>query len=476
MGTGMFRLLNSDGALSGAINLTGAFVIESGGLASLFLNGNVTLTGGGMVTLIDGARIRGSGILTNANTIQGSSNVNGSFGLDEIGIVNQAGGVIDANVTGQFLRVDPNAASGLVNQGTMRASNGGILLLNGAGGGGFNNTAGTISALDGSEVRLQAGAEISGGTLSTVGTGMFRLLNTDGALSGAINLTGAFVVEATSLATLSLNGNVTLAGGGTFTLIQAGRVGGSGILTNANTIAGWSNVNGSFGLNQIGIVNQASGLIDANVNGEFLRVDPNAASGLVNDGTMQASNGGILLLTGAGGGGFDNRGTISAVTGGTLRFDGAVTSSGTVDVGSGTLTSNASGSFTMTGGGFFLAGGSVQSSNPLSFQGGFANGFGTITAAIMNNTNLRPGLGGTGLAVTGNVTLLGGSNLLLQLGGLAQGSQSVSSTSTAPFRSAASSSFPSSTASSPRRVIPSPSSPPPPRSAACSLTSLPAGA
>ena len=51
----------------------------------------------------------------------------------------------------------------------MEASNGGFLLLNGNGGGGFDNTGGTISALDGSQVQLTNGAAITGGTLTTVG-------------------------------------------------------------------------------------------------------------------------------------------------------------------------------------------------------------------------------------------------------------------------------------------------------------------
>ena len=48
---------------------------------------------------------------------------------------------------------------------------------------------------------------------------------------------------------------------------------------------------------------------------------------------------------------------------------------------------------------------------------------GNINAAISNNAMLRPGLGGSGLAVAGNVSLLSASNLVFQLGGLAQGSQ-----------------------------------------------------
>ncbi|MGZ5021691.1 MAG: hypothetical protein ACXWFY_04120, partial [Chthoniobacterales bacterium] len=76
-----------------------------------------------------------------------------------------------------------------------------------------------------------------------------------------------------------------------------------------------------------------------------------------------------------------------------------------------------------TAGTFRLAGGSAQSNNALVFQGGLVDAFGDINASISNNAMLRPALGGSGLHVTGNVSLLGASNLVFQLGGLTQGSQ-----------------------------------------------------
>ena len=62
--------------------------------------------------------------------------------------------MIDANVPGLSLNVDPSSGLGLANTGIMQASNGGLLLLNGNGGGGVNNAGGTITALDGSQVQL----------------------------------------------------------------------------------------------------------------------------------------------------------------------------------------------------------------------------------------------------------------------------------------------------------------------------------
>ncbi len=104
--------------------------------------------------------------------------------------------------------------------------------------------------------------------------------------------------------TLSGNGLLRLAttGGGT-AQIATGL--GSTTLTNAagHTIAGTGNV----GSNNI-MVNNA-GLIDADITGAVLLLDPlNAVDSFVNTGTLRASNGGLLRLTGVFGGNFNSTG------------------------------------------------------------------------------------------------------------------------------------------------------------------------
>ena len=448
---GAFRVTNNTSlTLVGTINNTASITLNSlGNFTDLVINSDVTLVGGGVVNIANAGRVRGFGTLFigglagESQTIQGEGNNSGSgLGANELTLVNRSGGLVDANVSGAALNVDPGTG-GLTNEGLMRASNGGFLLLNGNGGGGFDNTDGTISALDGSEVQLTNGVSITGGILNTAGTGLFQTLNsavlTDLTLAGAFRVTNntslTLVGTINNTAIITLNslgnftdlltsGNVTLTGNGTINLNSAARIRGSGILTNAgNTIAGEANNSGSgLGANEIGIVNQAGGVISANVSGLILNVDPDVANGLVNQGTMQAVSGGILLLNGNGGGTFTNSGTIKA-TGGTLQFTGAVTSSGTVDVGADSLSISGSGSYTQSAGTFRLAGGSVTSSSALIFNGGLIDARGTINAAITNNANIQPALGGTGLTVTGAVTLLSASRLTFQLGGLAQGSQ-----------------------------------------------------
>jgi hypothetical protein len=139
------------------------------------------LTGGGTITLQgnNGSRISGVGgstTLTIANqTIQGR----GQLGQNSIGIVNQAGGLIHANSSGNTLTVDPSSSANMVNQGIMRASTGGELILAGIGGGSFSG-GGTYEALNGSQLRgdsLAVVSSVSGGVISE---GTWRAIDSGG--------------------------------------------------------------------------------------------------------------------------------------------------------------------------------------------------------------------------------------------------------------------------------------------------------
>jgi mannose-6-phosphate isomerase-like protein (cupin superfamily)/predicted secreted protein len=443
---GTFRIDNNTFlTLAGTINNTGSLTVNStGSFTDLVVNSPVTLTGGGVLNLMNAARARGTGTLTIGDQlVQGETNNSGSFGNNELSIVNSAGGLIDANVAGLQLVLDPGASNGLQNFGTMRASNGGILTLNGNGGGGFTNS-GHIAALDGSEVRLTNGAAVFGGAFNTSGSGTVRTAGS--ALLVDVTSNGTFIGNNASTTTflntftnngsftlasggsftdLAVNGDGVFAGSGTLTLQNAARIRGSGrFILASGVLQGETSNSGSVGNNDIGLVIEAGALVNANVNGLVLNLDPNATSGLTSAGILRASNGGILHLNGSGGGAFSNSGTIEAVNGGQLQFTGSVTSTGLVDVGSSTLAiSTASGSFTQNSGTFRLAGGTVTSANVLQFNGGLIDARGTVNASINNNATLQPALGGSGLQITGNVSLLTGSHLSFQIGGLVQGQQ-----------------------------------------------------
>ena len=349
---------NTDLELKGTINNTGAINVISGASSTdLQIEGSVTLTGGGTVTLDGGGNSRIldevgglTGILTNANnTIQGTGNI----GFNRTQVINN--GLIDANVNASSLTLDPvNGGDQFTNNGTLRASNGGELILDGFSGGKFFNAGGTIEALNGSTVRLTNVAAVVGGTMESVGTGRFvvgpidnaeledvsfsGLLdvenNTDLELKGTFNNSGLVTLNSTGSATdIQVEGDVFFTGGGT---IRMGGVlsritdetgGVEGIINNVdNLIEG----NGRIGENRTVINNLIGGTFSANVNGETLQLN-NVGTNIQNDGTYQAINGGLLLVVDN----LTNNGNLFADVASTIDVDGDLTNSA-----SGTLSGN----------------------------------------------------------------------------------------------------------------------------------------
>ncbi|MDB5325353.1 MAG: hypothetical protein JWM57_922 [Phycisphaerales bacterium] len=416
---------NTSFTITGVINNAGSFVINSGGnLTDLFVSG-ATLNGGGTLTLKSADRIRGSGLFTNNSTIQGDTPSGGSIGANELSITNSATGLINANVSGSTLDVDPAAGTGtFINAGTLRASNGGTLQLNGSGGGTFANSGGTIQAQTGSTVTLVAGATVTGGTLTTVGTGTITASNAT--IAGLTNSGSLVVANNTALTlsgTITNNGtilgnsggnltdiitdgaNVTLNGSGTVTLQSADRIRGGATLTNNSTIQGETSAGGSIGANELSVTNSATGLINANVSGLTLVVDPAAGtSTLINAGTLRASNGGVLQLSGSGGGTFANTGgTIQAQNGSSVTLvSGAAVTGGTLTTaGTGTInTSNA----TLVG--LINAGSLVVANNTTLTLSGTITNNGTILAnSIGNLTDITTDGTSATLNGSGTVTL-----------------------------------------------------------------------
>ena len=329
---------NSDFGISGTVDNSGSIdIVSTGNQTDLELNSNVTLTGGGAVTLrgsnagiTDVTSFSNATLTIDDQTIQGEGNI----GRGGTTLVNQATGLIDANVDGGTLLIDADGG-GLTNSGTLRASGGGTLELRDAGAGDFANTGGTIEALDDSEVLLTNNARIVGGILDTDGTGQFRVgvsqnaflenltlsgslvadNNSDTGISGTINNTGSIEIVSTGNQTdLELNStNVTLTGGGIVTLSGSNAGINDDLAATQTLTIGDQTIQGqgNIGRNASSFVNEAEGLIDANVDGGTLIID---AGSFTNSGTLRASNGGILELRDAGSADFDNAdGTIEAL-------------------------------------------------------------------------------------------------------------------------------------------------------------------
>jgi hypothetical protein len=235
---GSYRTNNSNNTyLIGTIDNSGDMALAGvSNFTSLWIDEQVTLTGGGTVTMTNkhlnrvlDATLGTQGHLINEdNTIQGS----GQLGDNSVQITNR--GTIRANQSVNLV-VDPDAA--LVNKGLMQADGGTLRLQDAV----FTNreggTLGVIDAQAGSVVELSS-AHIIGGRLTTSGDGEIKTYAGDNTLEdvanegqytidsgdntylvGTINNSGDIGVSGfVSTTNLFVQNNVTLTGGGTVTM------------------------------------------------------------------------------------------------------------------------------------------------------------------------------------------------------------------------------------------------------------------
>ncbi len=327
---------------TGSIINTGTILVNSTGSETyLRISGNVTLSGNGAVSLsyntgtyTNHVQGTGSNRLTNDSnhTIKGA----GGLGNNTLEITNR--GTIQANQA-RALEVNPHAE--LINSGTMNAVNGAQLYLYD---GSYTNSSGTISALDTSQVVLFDGVSITGGTLTTAGSGLIRSLSTYSnstnpatladlsnsgtievpdqkglRLTGTINNTGTIQVNSTGHATyLRINGNTTLTGNG---LLRLSYSMDSVLGTGSNRLTNQSlhNIKGSGALGSDNLALTNYGLIEADqawsldIDTKDLPAD--GQSGFINYGVVRSKGSGSLNIYGTT---FSNPGTVEATNGSTL--------------------------------------------------------------------------------------------------------------------------------------------------------------
>ena len=325
----------------------GAITVGPGdGLAFEQNSGTVTISGGGTITLANGNIATGAGLAETLVNVDHVISGQGHILLYQF--TNQA--TINANSPGNTLSVQTSTA-GFTNTGTLEATNRGTLLLVAGSPVTLNNAGATIQALSGSTVQFE-GYILSGGTITTSGSGVFQNINSS--YYNNITNNGTFqtmggnyaILEGTIInnGTFSapnggyqINGNVTLKGTGTVSganaaLFHSSFVGG-GTLTLQQPLSG----GGSIGDSSFNLSNQST--ITANNPSANLIL---AANPVVNTGTLQASNGATLEIQNT----VNNAGsgTITAQNGSTVLLD----FSGTVN--GGTLTTTGSGSFQTTSG------------------------------------------------------------------------------------------------------------------------------
>ncbi|MEM6582977.1 MAG: hypothetical protein AAF699_16975, partial [Pseudomonadota bacterium] len=428
------------------------------------LDNGFTFDGTGSVTLDDSAgastailttTVTGNDVINSADhTIKGA----GRVGANVMDLQNL--GTISADVSGGILEIDTRGVSTnaptLNNDGLMRATNSGTLLLLGSS---IDNETGTIAAENDSTV-LIANSQIIGGTLQTAGSGTIEIANnsvntltggTSGlTLDGVLNLTGntdTFVTgtvtnnNAVNLDNNNLGGlsdlivgnldgdpatpDATFTGSGTITMNDANggvRIVGSSVnslLVNDtdHTIEGA----GSIGGNTLYIDNL--GVIDANqsTGSGTLTIDTSlvstSAPSVDNDGEMRASSGGTLLLVSSH---IDNiDGSITAGDGSTVELANSQVRGGTLATqGSGTVevTNNTTNYFTGDAAGLIIDGtlnltGNTDniftntitnSSNTINLDN---NSLGGNTELVINNLDSDP--------TTADVIFTGGGTLAM---------------------------------------------------------------
>ncbi|MGE5608849.1 MAG: hypothetical protein ACM359_06330 [Bacillota bacterium] len=118
----------------------------------------------------------------------------------------------------------------------------------------------------------------------------------------------------------------------------------------------------------------------------------------------------------------ENAGTFRKSSGSAVtQIDAAFANTGTVEALTGTL--HFTGGYTQMAGATRLMGGSITATDALLLQGGSLEGAGVIGAAVTSNAMISPGTGPGSLTIKGNLTLLGNSELAMDIGGAMAGIQ-----------------------------------------------------
>ena len=402
---------------NGALNLN-----SDGNNTELIIDGATTLSGTGTVTMsnISDNIILGGGTFTNKQTIQGGGNI----GDNNLTLVNSGStAIIDANVV-STLQINPNG--GTTNTGTLEATAGGVLELSGstvANTGGLIRATGTNSTVELNSVSITGGTltSSSGGVIEsinvwssslptltsvTISSGStVNVPNNDGLALGAGTITnnGAINLQGTGNNTeLVIAGSTTLSGTGTVTMGNNANniITGGGTLTNGETIRGA----GTIGNSDLTLVN--NGTVNANLSTTALQINPNG--GTTNNGTLEATSGATLELSGS---------TIANGSG-LIEATGSTVELNSVSITGGTLTSSSGGvieSVNVWSGSIpTLTGVTISSGSTLDIPNNDGLAFGAGTITNKGTINLQSSGNNTQLVITGgNVTLTGSGNVTM---------------------------------------------------------------
>ena len=298
---------------SNPIDNAGAIALNAAlGQTILKLDGSVTLTGKGKVTLTDnpGNIIESNGsaaTLTNINnTISGAGTIgNSKTTLDNEGTIGGTGKnplIIASGSTSNTGTMETSGAGGLEIESLIANTNGTVATTASGAHIDFDKGSiffGTVKIVAGSTIDTVAGTTggvIDATTFSNAGT---LLLNNQSTflLGSNVDNTGSIAVESFSGNTqLEIDADVLLTGNGKVTLsglnpriVSDGSA--ASLINDGNTISG----DGTIGDNNLTLVNDSNGVIDANRSTLALSINT-GSNAVSNAGTIEATAGAFLLI------------------------------------------------------------------------------------------------------------------------------------------------------------------------------------
>jgi hypothetical protein len=301
----------------GTINNTGTLHLNG----TILTNGTVTLQGAGSVIVKGGIFSGGGG----TNPLINKQLIHGGGTFQQVPLTNQA--TIQADIHATPLSI---VGSSMTNSSILQATTGGTLQIETT----VNNSVGTIEAQNASTVVLGGNfnGTVSGGTLTTVGSGTIQSQNgtLDGTVSiptnaGRLNVNNFdLFIQGTinNMGTIALTGNScvilnqpsTLNGSGKLIMASTSCIFGSGLaFTNQSTILGAGTIGDS---NPMPITN--NGIIFANSTSP-LTIQPDA-TGFTNNGRLIVNAGSTLKVNGL----FKNFSPAGTLTGGTYLVNGTL--------------------------------------------------------------------------------------------------------------------------------------------------------
>jgi hypothetical protein len=306
------------------INNGGAITLDSAGSATkISLNGaqggTITLDGTGALVLGNNANNsieadQFSLTFDNNSTIEGS----GSIGTNVNLALNNTGTINADQSTPLILQPSLSNTSPTVNTGTLEATNGGTLELEGI----ITNTGGLIQATGtNSAVSLVNGVSVTDGTLTSSNGGVIQSVS--GTLDGAPTITSGSTISVPDNGKLTLTTGSAITNDGAITLDSAGSAtkislngaqGGTITLDGTGALVLGNNADNSIEADQFSLTFdnnstiEGSGSIGTNVsltlnNAGTINADQSTPlillASVTNNGLLEASNGGLLDVTNA---------------------------------------------------------------------------------------------------------------------------------------------------------------------------------